>query len=472
LGKLALILIPLALLAVAACGGADAGPTPSPTATPAPAATQTPAGTPTPPPPPPETVYRFVYREAGATEDVIWRILPSDPSQREELARIPRREGYPIVAALSPDGRQLAYLSQPGHAISEQSSQAEMYLLDLVTGTTTRLAEGVDYTLRPLWTPDSRLIYYRKYSGWDILSADGYINYIWAPREPLPGEPPPTPAPEFFQHEHPEKYVIHAKYSQVLEFIPLGFSEDNRALYFVQVNGGTQGMTLLGSFAPAAADFIIPIIEQVAAEHQRLIEEAYRAAGEAGAPPPEQTPGPPPYPESERKAIIELTDQAAEFFSLSPDRTKVCFQASGIVDGEFVNQVFAADLVRGLVLPIPTEALPPGDQLAPAWYPDSRQITISVPPGEGRPGQLYLAPAFGTDPARLLAVSEEGGFDLPQAWSPDGAYLALVHRTGNSLANPGGARLELLANTGQRFLIGEGEHYADPHTILGWFPVP
>jgi hypothetical protein len=136
--------------ALAACGGGgdDAEtPTPSPSASPEPE-------TASPTPKPPETGYRFVYREYGAKEDVIWRIVPWDPAQREKLVAIPHREGYGVVASMSPDGRILAYLSLPEEAYDETTSQAEAYVFDLKKGSNRLIAGGFDYTFRPLWSQD------------------------------------------------------------------------------------------------------------------------------------------------------------------------------------------------------------------------------------------------------------------------------------------------------------------------------
>jgi hypothetical protein len=132
-----------ALLLLASCGGGDGDDaTPSPTPpTPTPVKTIV-----TPTPPAPETPYRLVYREYGATEDIIWRVLAADPQQREKLTTIGHREGYGVVASISPDGRMLAYLSLPEDARSEDSSQAEAYVIDLKVANDTKLiASGVDY---------------------------------------------------------------------------------------------------------------------------------------------------------------------------------------------------------------------------------------------------------------------------------------------------------------------------------------
>ncbi len=446
--------------AVAACGGGDDAetPTPSPSASPEPE-------TPTPTPAPPETVYRFVYREYGAKEDVIWRIVPWDQAQRERLAAIRHREGYGVVASISPDGRMLAYLSLPEGAESETSSQAEAYVLDLKKSTTRLIASGIDYTFRPLWSQDGQLLFMRRLAGPEILSADVSIIYTRIEREPLEGEPTPTPTPKptpvpldqtpapTLVPEDPIKTILKAKYSQVLSFIPIGWADDNRSLYFVQVTGGLQGVTLVGKYAPAT-------LETITKEATPTPD----AAATPG-PPPDPNASPTPSPTPNSKLVIELTDQPGADFSLSADTHKVAFSASGIVEGEFVNQVFIADLIAGTVSPIQSDGLPEGDRLGPIWHPGDGYITLGVLPFGGHAGGAVIVPLQPAQPQYLTEPAS--GYDVPRAWAPDASYLVVTNWSGEDLANPGDASLDLVA-AGLRIRIAEGPGYATADAVVGW----
>ncbi len=452
----------IAAWALAACGGGDDAetPTPSPSASPEPE-------TASPTPAPPETGYRFVYREYGAAEDIIWRVVPWDPAQRERLAGIPHREGYGVVASISPDGRMLAYLSLPEEARSETSSQAEAYVLDLKTGSNRLVASGFDYTFRPLWSQDGQLLFLRRLAGPEILSADVSIVYTKIEREPLEGEPAPTPtkrptpvppgqtpgpAPA---PEDPIKTILKAKYSQVISFIPIGWADDNRSLYFVQVTGGLEGATLVGKYGPAT-------LETITKEATPTPDPAATAA-----PPPDPNAPPTPSPTPNSKFVIELTDQPASDFTLSADAQRVAFSASALVEGEFVNQVFIADLVAGTVTPIQPHGLPEGDRLGPVWHPDSSRLTVGVLPLAGHAGGAVLVPLQPAPPQYLSAPAS--GFDIPRAWAPDGTYLAVTNWSGEDLANPGDESLDLVAPTGQRIRIAEGRGYATADAVVGWF---
>jgi len=454
-------LLSVALLLASACGGGSgpaATPTPGPTPTPAPTAPPTEA--------PPDTPYRLVFREFGATEDTIWRALPWDPSQREQLAVIPHREGFGAVASLSPDGRMLAYLTLPDSAISETSSQAEAYVLDLKKGSTRLITGGVDYTFRPLWSPDGVLLFLRRLAGPEILAADVSIIYTRIEREPLEGEPTPTPTPSPTPlppdqtpgpsplPEDPIKTILKAKYSQVQSFIPLGWADDNRSLYFVQVTGGLEGTTLVASYAPATTESIA--------------REATPTPDPNATPPPPPDPNAPPTPTPtpNAKFILELTNQTAADYSLSPDTHKVTFTAGALADGQFVNQAFIADLINGFVTPVSGEGLPAGDQLGPVWYPDSAHITLGTLPASGQRGAAALL-ALPSGPAQYLPAPP-AGFDVPRSWSPDGLYLAVTNWSGVSLANRGDPSLDIVTLAGHRFRIGQGPGYATAAAVIGW----
>ncbi len=452
----------IALSALAACGGGDDAETPTPSPSPSPE-----PGTTSPTPAPAETGYRFVYREYGAKEDIIWRVVPWDPAQRERLVGIPHREGYGVVASISPDGRMLAYLSLPDDAESETSSQAEAYVFDLKKGSNRLVAGGFDYTFRPLWSPDGQLLFLRRLAGPEILSADVSIVYTKIEREPLEGEPTPTPTkkptpvPEGQTPaptpvpEDPIKTILKAKYSQVLSFIPIGWADDNRSLYFVQVTGGLQGATLVGKYAPATLETIT----------KEATPTPDPAATSMPTPDPNASPTPSPTPNS--KLVIELTNQPASDFTLSADTHKVAFSASGLVEGEFVNQVFIADLVASTVAPIQADGLPEGDRLGPVWHPDSSRITVGVLPFAGHTGSAVIVPLQLAQPQYLAEPAS--GYDIPRAWAPDATYLAVTNWSGEDLANPGDPSLDLVAPTGQRIRIAQGPGYATADAIVGWF---
>ena len=479
----------LAAVFLATCGGDGDEPTP----TPSPEPTETPLVTPSPTPAPPETAYRLVYREAGATEDVIWAALPSDPAQRLELVRIAHREGFPVLASLSPDARLLAYVTLPDSAQSAESSQAEVYVYDLARRETTKIAGGIDYKFRPVWSPDGQLLYMRRFAGFDILSSDLSLLYTRIFRLPHPNDPTPRPTPRPTPSpqptptptlppdatptpvptpapapEDPIKVMFTARYSQVSSWIPLGFHEDGKSMYFVQVNGGLQGTTVVGLVTPAT----VTAIEQAKAQWETQVREFLQLfptpPPEATPPPPDAPPTPtvPPAPTPAGKLVLKLTDQTAEDYSLSGDKRRVLFRASAISNGDFVTRTFVADLIAGTVESPAAAGMPPGDQISPVWHPNSQGFAMGVVQQAGSPSPVVLVPVGEGQAGHMAPPSK--GFDLPRSFSPDGVWLAVTNFSGDSLVNPGDPSFDLVAPTGQRVNVAAGPSYATADAIIGW----
>jgi hypothetical protein len=466
----------VALAIAAACGSADSGPSssPTPTASPVPTPTLSPLiRTPGPTGAPPETDYRLIYREYSAVEDIIWAALPTDPNQRQEIVRIPHRDGYGVKAALSPDGAIVAFLSLPDAASGPDASQAEAFLIDLESEKreAVKIAGGVDYNYTPLWSPDSRLVYMRQYAGPEFLSASVMIVRVSVAHTddktptPTPTQPPgiaPAPTPE------PVQLVLKDTVAHVLAFAPIGFADDKKSMFFVQEQGGTQASTLIGIYSPATTegvDALHKLAEDAwyaaQLENQRLIDEA--AAN--GLPPPEITVTPAPTPAPNSRFVVQISEQAAFDYSLSPDTHKVAYVNQQITDtGNIRNQTFIADLVTAEAKLLGVPGVADGEFVRPEWFPDGR-LTIGFIPSSGGPGQTLLMTLDGTELHFLLQPA--AGFDIPRRWSPDGTWLAVEHRTGGSPANPGDGTIDLVSLSGQRYTV-PGTVNANSDTVLGW----
>ena len=488
----------LALVTAAGTIGDEPRPTPSPAPTPSPTPTPEPA-TPTPRPDAPETAYQLVFREFGATEDVIWLALPADPTQRVELARIPHREGFGIKPSLSPDGTKLAYLSLPESARSAQSSQAEAFVMDLETGATEKIAEAVDLTFAPLWSPDGKLLYMRRLAGSEFLSADVIIVRAAVPpvgQNPppptAPPEPPQTPVPTRPAFEEAFRESI----SRVLSFIPVGFAPDEESLFFVQIRGGTQQGSLLGSAKPATTE----ALEEAWNEYLELLPEGTPSPTPTGTPtptatskvPPDPTgsqtgsptasptpsptptptptPTPVPTPFGDTGFIVEMSDQITFDYDLNAGLDRLLFLAQEFADeGVIANRAYWVDVPGRSVHTVDAEQLPAGFHLRPLWHADGERITLGVLPFDGTLGRLVVMSRDGTE-VRNLAPSDSG-FDEPRSWAPDGSWLAVSHSEGSSLANRGSVSLALVARTGLRVTVIEGADNATVDSVLGWLKV-
>ncbi len=431
------------LVALAACSGDSASeplPSPSPTIAPVPAVTVT--DTPTPPPEP--SAFRFVYREPGQDADVIWRVNPADPSQREQLARVNHPPGRGISATLSADGKSMLYTLMPPGAL-DPTGQADAYTLVFATGKTEQIAQRVDLRTRPLPSPDGQLVYFRGNDRQDVL-----IIQIDLSR---PKEDPER-----------DKEIIRVNQATFVSLLPIGFSKEdvqnvgNEKMYLIQVRGGTQGGTSVASYVPVS-------LAAISATATALAPPPPEAPPPEPPPPEEPPPEPPPSPTQPPPAttfIVQISDQNARDCRLSPDAKKVACVAPALVEGQILTQTVIADLVRKSTAPLPGEGLGGSGQLRPAWHPDGDKVSVGQLPSGPTGASVAIVQLGGGQPTLLTPPPR--GFDVPLSWAPDGRFLAVTSYEGDSVANPGLPRLVFLSPGGQRVIAAEGVE-ADP---LGW----
>jgi hypothetical protein len=84
--------------------------------------------------------------------------------------------------------------------------------------------------------------------------------------------------------------------ARVLSFAPLGFADDGKSMFFIQIDGGTGGGTLVGIYSPATGE-AYAAFEKAVADLQKAADDENKAHDEAtanGQPPPEITVTPAP----------------------------------------------------------------------------------------------------------------------------------------------------------------------------------
>ena len=437
---LRLSLAAAAVVAVAlvssACGGSGGQASPSPS--PANGSPVSGTATATPQPPLEPANYRFLYSEFGADADIIWSIKPDDPTDRVQVASVPHKTGWAITPALSPDGKKIAYTVMPDEALSS-NTDAEAYILDIKSGKPNLVAKGVDLLTVPRWSPDGALLFLRRNAGEDVT-----VILLDLVKRVKQGTPVPTPDPEE-KEPPPARTVLREHVSDVLSYIPLGFDAKSATMYFVQIRGGTESGSYLGRYGPASGEAVATAT---------AIADA-TATVTAGTPPPVVTPAPSPSPVLPGDVFLVLSDQIARDYALSPDATRVAFLVPGLVEGQFVSRTYIADVKSEDVSALPSPAgLAPGDQLSPAWHPDGKSVAIGQIPAGSEPGRVAVVPLDGAKP--LFLPPPDKGFDQPLSWSPDGKFLAVTSFSGESLGNPGSARLVFVSVNGQRPAAPEG----------------
>jgi hypothetical protein len=433
--SLAAAAVAVVALVSSACGGSGGQATPSPS----PQNGSPVSGTPTPTPQPPlePTSYRFLYSEFGAEADIIWSIKPDDPADRVQVASVPHKTGWAITPALSPDGKKIAYNAMTDDGLFP-NADAVTYILDLASGKSELVAAGVDLLTTPRWSPDGGLLFLRR-------NLEEEVTIILLDlREP---EENGEPAAEQ-DKPPPVRTVLRRHVSDVLSYIPLGFDAKSATMYFVQIQGGTEGGSYLGRYGPATGEAVATAT---------AIADATATAAPAT---PTPIPSPSPLPGD---VFLVLSDQIARDYALSPDAGRVAFLVPGLAQGQFVSRTYVAEIKSKGVSALPSPAgLTLGDQLSPAWHPDGKSVAIGQLPGGGEPGRVAVVPLDGGKP--LFLPPPDKGFDQPLSWSPDGKFLAVASFSGDSLGNPGPSRLVFVSVNGQRPAAPEGAEIR----AVGW----
>ena len=93
----------------------------------------------------------LIYSEFGQLADTIWAADPNRPEDRAYVSTVAHSPGFGISASVSPDGAHLAYVALPPNA--GWSDSAQLWALEIASGTATLLAENVDLRTMPVWTP-------------------------------------------------------------------------------------------------------------------------------------------------------------------------------------------------------------------------------------------------------------------------------------------------------------------------------
>ena len=458
----------------AACGDDSPDGTTTPTEPPSPAMSpisRTATATPLPPLEP--TSYRFLYSQSATDADTFWRTDPVDPTARVEVATIPHKPGWALVPALSPDGKKIAYNAMPDLGMSP-GTDAETRILDLESGETTLVAQGVDLTTVPRWSPDGGLLFLRRNGVQEVTVILVDLS------KPEDGRDEQAEEVEVGEEDKlpPTRTVLRQHVSDVLAYIPLGFKADEATMYFVQIQGGTQSGTFLGRYAPATGEAVATATAIVEVTATAIADFTATAVAEATAtavastptpdasatatPTPTASPTPTPMPILTGSVFLALSDQIARDFSLSPDASRVAYLVPSLVGGQFMVQTHVADVKGGRVTPLAAEGLSQGDHLRPTWHPDGDKVSVGQLPSGSNPGRVGVVPLDGDEVTFLPPPNQ--GFDAPLSWSPDGKFLAVTSFQGESLGNPGPARLVFVSPGGQRLPAPEGGGIA----AIGW----
>jgi Tol biopolymer transport system component len=161
---------------------------------------------------------------------------------------------------------------------------------------------------------------------------------------------------------------------------------------------------------------------------------------------------------SDETKIAHLADEITRDWSLSPDGTQLAYSVAeaGAAPGLVAKTL---DLATGAI----SDALPEAGakaQTNPAWK-GAHNLTLGAVKAEGGGDAVDVAPGAGIT-ARVTDNSDT--MDLPLAWSPDGARLAVRSVDGATPFEAGASHIDLVDADGNRARVSDS---ADT-TVLGW----
>jgi len=166
--------------------------------------------------------------------------------------------------------------------------------------------------------------------------------------------------------------------------------------------------------------------------------------------------------QGEPALLFHASDHIARDWRLSPDGRSLSFLAPEPVAERIVHRarVVAVDGARERSLPAP--AARATEQYGPVWSPDGGALAVGQ---EAFESPRQPAAVLGLD-GRVRALPPPArGFDVPLAWSADGAYLVVRSFDGTNSHRPGNASMVIVAtDEGKRIPLSS----ATELIFIGW----
>lgn len=160
--------------------------------------------------------------------------------------------------------------------------------------------------------------------------------------------------------------------------------------------------------------------------------------------------------------LFHASDDIAREWRISPDGQRIVFLAPVETMERIQHRTHVAVLSNGAPVDVPGLTTIDGEQYGPLWSPGGNVLAVGRQASPPDAGAITLLDLDGG--ARGLAGPEEG-FDIPMAWSPDGAYLAIRSFDGVDASHPGAESTVIVDLEGGRYPVT-----ADTEIIfIGWW---
>ena len=313
------------------------------------------------------------------------------------IERLTDHPAFDDQAALSPDGRSLAFVSTRDHG------STDIYLLDVRTGEVRNLTDAPGGDYRPSWSPDGRMLAFSSERG-----------------------KPPRMAAGRWEHVHePSVYVMRADGDGVRRLTGDGqlagspkWSADGRRVVFYE-------LAVEDSFRARRLGGQARVGSRVVSVDVDTGERTEHASG----------------PGLKLSPQFLAADRVGWLAKSGPAATLVFSDGGKGAAGDIGNPSWSHDGRRVVYQqgPIATIARPraPGEVLAgrdpgfelryasgfPAVSPDGRRLVVSERTGRGRPDDRTGLAVWGTDGADPRRIFRGGGSVMSPQWSSDGEWI-------------------------------------------------
>ncbi len=313
------------------------------------------------------------------------------------LERLTDHPAFDDQAALSPDGRSLAFVS------TRDRGSTDIYLLDVQTGEVRNLTDAPGGDYRPSWSPDGSMLAFSSERG-----------------------KPPRMAAGRWEHIHePSVYVMRADGGDVRRLTGDGqlagsprWSADGRRVVFYE-------LAVEDSFRARGLGGQARVESRVVSVDVDTGERTEHASG----------------PGLKLSPQFVAADRVGWLAKSGPAATLVFSDGGKGATGDIGNPSWSHDGRRVVYQqgPIATIARPraPGEVLAgrdpgfelryasgfPAVSPDGRRLVVSERTGRGRPDDRTGLAVWGTDGADPRRIFRGDGSVMAPQWSSDGEWI-------------------------------------------------
>lgn len=285
---------------------------------------------------------------------------------------------------ISPDGRWVAF----EEAITDWERDAfltQLFVADTSTGTVTQLTRGKESAGDIEWSPDSR-----------------WVTFI----RPIDGKP----AVHAIRPDGGEAVVLSKHDGPIVNH---EWAPDGRTIVYTALPDDSAAekarKEALGAFTVVRKDYQFAQLWTLDAVEALVAPARGR----------QRTRG---------------TDRHVSTFDVSPDSTRLVFQAArtpDLVDGG-TTDLFLLDLATDHVTPLVTQA---GPDTNPRWSPDGTRIAFQSPMGVAgyfhANGRVAIVPATGGTPVSVTDTLDEDAQLV--AWTRTGLYVSALQKTATHL---------------------------------------